>query len=228
MRPDLDVADLSNRPDAHPQTGEKKLLKAGTYRFRIRVALAPFCLCMVAMLHFSRVHWSQQTPWKGGGFGMFSTVDARAARYLKLYLVTENGEVPVRLPASLRKRANRLRAAPSEEKLRSLAQRLVSYEWYSERQRWASVATSIDGQTTQPPDRETPLDPSEVIPVAGAGAADGDLKAVSPQEAAARHFPTFQPQGVRVELWRYRFDSRPAMLLGQKYLETESEDFGKN
>ena len=64
---------------------------------------------------------------------MFSTVDARAARYLKLYLVTETDLIPVAVPSALRKRANQLRAAPSETKLRDFATRLLELKWYNQK-----------------------------------------------------------------------------------------------
>lgn len=60
--------------------------------------------------------------WLGGGFGMFSTVDARALRALRL---SEVGAVPLALPPSLEDAAQRARMLPSEARLRDLARALA-------------------------------------------------------------------------------------------------------
>ena len=101
-----------------------------------RVALAPLCLCLVAGLHLVRVWTCRQTPWKGGGFGMFSTVDDESARFLRCYLVTENGDLPLPIPPAAEKTVAELRAAPTQERLDKLARRLAeqSWRWSDERQ----------------------------------------------------------------------------------------------
>ena len=49
--------------------------------------LAPALLLAVAGVHSYLVEAKKQTPWEGGGFGMFSTMDKRQARF------DANGEV---------------------------------------------------------------------------------------------------------------------------------------
>src|SRR5262245_41756087 len=105
--------------------------------FLRRVALAPLCLCLVAGLHALRVWTARQTPWKGGGFGMFSTIDSEAHRFLRAYLLTDSGELPLPLPEALDKAVLEQRAAPSQAGLAALAQRLASqaWRWSDDRQR---------------------------------------------------------------------------------------------
>lgn len=52
-------------------------------------------LIVVAMNQQYLAHFRNLTPWKGGGFGMFSTVDTYTGRTLFVYLITDEGEMPV-------------------------------------------------------------------------------------------------------------------------------------
>jgi hypothetical protein len=102
-----------------------------TQTFYRRVAIAPLCLCLVAGLHFARVVRLGQTPWKGGGFGMFSTVDSEAARYLRCYLVTDEGKpLPVDVPGFLEGFETALRVAPQSQRAEELAARLAELHWH--------------------------------------------------------------------------------------------------
>jgi len=97
--------------------------------FLRRAALAPLCLCLVAGLHVVRVWTARQTPWKGGGFGMFSTVDSESNRFLRTYLLTDSGELLLPLPPALDKRTAEQRAAPSTAGLREIASRVAAQQW---------------------------------------------------------------------------------------------------
>lgn len=57
-------------------------------------------------------------PWLGGGFGMFSTADARE---LRAWRVSAAGEERVAIPAELADAAARCEALPTESRLRALA-----------------------------------------------------------------------------------------------------------
>lgn len=94
-----------------------------------RVAVAPVALCLVAGLHAVRVATYNQTPWKGGGFGMFSTVDGEASRFLRAYAVTPDGDLPIEIPERWQKRAWELRAAPTAEEATELAKKLAEMPW---------------------------------------------------------------------------------------------------
>ena len=103
---------------------------------------APLCLCVVAGLHLFRVWTCDQTPWKGGGFGMFSTVDDESARFARCYLVTESGDLPLPIPPAANKLLAELRAAPTQHKLNELARRLAAQSW--------RCAATVSGPKSRP------------------------------------------------------------------------------
>jgi hypothetical protein len=157
-----------------------------------RAAIAPLCLCLVAGLHAFRVATCGQTPWKGGGFGMFSTVDSEAARFVRAFAETPEGELPLDIPKHLEKTAAELRAAPTQAKIDALAGRLAAIHWrrpderlVREAQRWTSESV----QSVHLPQPTIGLYRSlEAIPANE-----------SPEHALS-------VSAVRVECWRLRLD----------------------
>jgi hypothetical protein len=65
------------------------------------------------------------SPWLGGGFGMFSTLDALAARHLHAFLWTEESRIEVEVTGPLAPLRDRALALPSEANLRALARALA-------------------------------------------------------------------------------------------------------
>ena len=63
------------------------------------VWFVPGLLCVVAAAQLYFVNNHALSRWKGGGFGMFTTVDSPSARFLRVYLISETGEVPVLVPS---------------------------------------------------------------------------------------------------------------------------------
>ena len=61
------------------------------------------------------------SAWSGGGFGMFSTVDAGATRHLHAFAIRPGVLRELRPPPSLEKRVLRTLALPSGANLRGLA-----------------------------------------------------------------------------------------------------------
>lgn len=72
------------------------------------------------------------TPSKGGGFGLFSTVDKLENRNLRAYLLTEKQEIPFAIPQAvpateeLRKPIYRAASLPVEAHLRAITDELVT------------------------------------------------------------------------------------------------------
>jgi hypothetical protein len=62
---------------------------------------APVVLILIACLQLHLVHNGDLSRWKGGGFGMFSTLDSPSARFLRISLITPDGEFPVVVPSYL-------------------------------------------------------------------------------------------------------------------------------
>ena len=76
-------------------------------------------LLAVAAGHAALVRCCALSPWLGGGFGMFSTIDAREVRVLR-----EGSEGALRLPRSLEDEADRAAMLPTEARLRALGRAL--------------------------------------------------------------------------------------------------------
>lgn len=72
------------------------------------------------------------TPSKGGGFGLFSTVDKLENRNLRAYLLTPKGEIPFVIPQAvpakeeLRKPIYRAASLPAQFHLRVITDDLVT------------------------------------------------------------------------------------------------------
>jgi hypothetical protein len=116
-----------------------------------RVLLAPICLCLVAALHIWRVNTAGQTPWKGGSFGMFSTIDSESSRFVHAYALTNDGPLPLQIPSELEKKVAELRAAPNEEQLRALADKLARRSWIDPEAAQQRLAEQLKNETSATP-----------------------------------------------------------------------------
>ena len=87
-----------------------------------RVALIPVLLLLVvASIQIYLAHNLYLTPWKGGGFGMFSTTDGNANRSLRIYVTGPNRSEGLLLKGSLEDLAARAQAFPGDHQLETLA-----------------------------------------------------------------------------------------------------------
>ncbi len=100
-----------------------------SHRQTLLPLVAPALLSLVALGQIALTRVEGLTPWKGGGFGMFSTIDSTSARLLRLELRTDQGLVSVALPPAVRQPASELRAMPSQARLEALAHRLAALRW---------------------------------------------------------------------------------------------------
>ena len=91
---------------------------------RTTLVWVPVTLLLVgAANHFWLVHRYQLSPWLGGGFGMFSTMDVGSTRQVFVTAITPNGaEHPVTLREPLRGVMQRARGLPDRKQLATLAQ----------------------------------------------------------------------------------------------------------
>ena len=72
-------------------------------------------LLAIAVVHAFRVTARDQTPWKGGGFGMFSTLDGHKNRFARLYaIVPGQDRMPVALQPEFKELVERFVMAPGE------------------------------------------------------------------------------------------------------------------
>jgi len=192
---------MTARPPA-PDPADRRFL------FR-RAAIAPICLCLVAGLHAFRVATCGQTQWKGGGFGMFSTVDSEAARFVRAFALTVDGERPLAIPAHWDKSVAELRAAPTQAKLDALARRMAAMHWRRPDEHLVREAQRLTGSIESP--AHLPLPPIGL---------DRSLEAIPSDQPAD---PAIGVSAVRVECWRLRLDASTSSLHTEKLREATVE-----
>jgi len=104
--------------------------KSSSYILAVSSILSRYLLSVVLLtvggVHYAFVTQSGLTPWKGGGFGMFSTVDSGATR--RLVIMAEAGGVMHRvvIPQRLQRLARATRLFPSNSRVESLAHQIMS------------------------------------------------------------------------------------------------------
>jgi hypothetical protein len=86
--------------------------------------LRPILLNLGRMSEESR-EW---TPWKGGGFGMFSTLDHGAWRGVDVIVEGPNRSEALEIPPSLEEIAARAATCPTDRLLRQFAEGIVARE----------------------------------------------------------------------------------------------------
>ncbi len=71
------------------------------------------------------------TPWLGGGFGMFATLDTTGNRVISAHLLEPDFRREIEIPESLNDAAERARAFPTRWRLEDLAGRLAADPRYN-------------------------------------------------------------------------------------------------
>jgi hypothetical protein len=87
--------------------------------------LAPALLAGLASVQIVLARTLELTPWKGGGYGMFSTTDHGGFRSLRAFALEAGSERRLPIPAELRREAFRARDLPSPQRLEHLARALA-------------------------------------------------------------------------------------------------------
>lgn len=185
-----------------------------TKRLRITPLIAPALLVAVALMQFLVARTTWLTPWKGGGFGMFSTVDSPSARFLRIVLETETGRVRVGIPGRLQRDAARLREVPNEPGLRALAEKLASATWVPEE--WTSPEATYRNLLTAASSRDGRVPPQS----GGAGRGTTAYRILSERESAQE--APLRVRAVQVEIRRYRLDGSTMRLVSDRLLEARS------
>lgn len=86
----------------------------------------PIALLIIVALH--QITLAQTTglsPWSGGGFGMFSTLDHGSRRHLHAFILRPGLRREIMLPANLADEIERALTLPTPSRLRSLAHALA-------------------------------------------------------------------------------------------------------
>ena len=92
------------------------------------VALVPAALLVViAMIQLPSALGGLLSPWKGGGFGMFASLDSISNRPLRVFAEVDGQRRPVRLPAPVLRQWQTVRGFPSDQGLRRVARDLEDF-----------------------------------------------------------------------------------------------------
>jgi hypothetical protein len=83
--------------------------------------LPALLLVGVALHQIVLASTSGLSPWSGGGFGMFSSTDAGAARHLHAFVIRPGIQREVRIPEALQDWERRVVTLPSDANLRAFA-----------------------------------------------------------------------------------------------------------
>ena len=96
----------------------------GGWRARLPVAL----LIAVAGVQVMLATTAGLSPWKGGGFGMFSTTDDGGRRYVRIFVTAPERSEEISIASSLEDAARRAAVLPRDAQLAYLARRVVERE----------------------------------------------------------------------------------------------------
>ena len=96
----------------------------GVWRALLPVAL----LVGVACVQVTLATTAGLTPWKGGGFGMFSTTDDGGRRYVRVFVSAVERSEEIAISPSLEDTARRAAVLPRDIELSRLARRVVDRE----------------------------------------------------------------------------------------------------
>jgi hypothetical protein len=84
-----------------------------------------FLLIVVACVQIYLARTANLTPWKGGGFGMFSTTDGNANRYIRIYVSAPQRSEELQLKSSMEDLATRAQMYPGKTQLENLARAIL-------------------------------------------------------------------------------------------------------
>ena len=90
--------------------------------------LAPALLVAVASTQIALSQTSDLTAWKGGGFGMFATLDHAAYRGIDIVVDGPDRSEALEVPASIEVAVARAAACPTDGALRTVAESVLARE----------------------------------------------------------------------------------------------------
>lgn len=95
---------------------------------RAAIILPAVLLLTVAGVQMVLARTALLSPWKGGGFGMFASVDGLPLRWLRIYVTAPERSEELAVPASLEDQAHRLATWPRQPSLQTFAQAIIDRE----------------------------------------------------------------------------------------------------
>jgi len=94
----------------------------------VAVALPPLLLVVVALTQILLVRSAHLSPWKGGGFGMFASIDGLAFRAVRIQVDAPQRSEQLAVPPSLQHFADAAATLPTCGSLERLAQGVITRE----------------------------------------------------------------------------------------------------
>jgi hypothetical protein len=94
----------------------------------VAIALPTVLLLAVASVQMMLAGTDRLSPWKGGGFGMFASVDGLPFRWVRLYVSAPERSEELAVPASLEDQAQRVVTWPHARAMKDLAQAVAARE----------------------------------------------------------------------------------------------------
>lgn len=173
---------------------------------------APAVLAAVALTQVVLTQTRDLTPWKGGGFGMFSSVDLESHRAVRAYLGTPDGEVPAVLTAPdgvsavSEDTVVRARNLPTPASLDAVVAEVAGHEWVYEQRDGERVAVAREAEAAA-------LGSTGDEAAQGGGAASDQL--VGQLEV--------QVDSVRLEVWKLTFDDDRVAAVPTKLADVDRE-----
>jgi hypothetical protein len=186
---------------------------------------APAVLIAIAIYQVYLVRTANLTPWKGGGFGMFSTDQNGANRTVRIYLVNpDHGvlrQLPVAAPRELAALVSDLRQAPTAGAARALARTLAVLPWREPAELEALTAGGPTAMVTQMMAQRDGTASSEQLrklmtsPRAWVGQLPSTARLDAGRPVVFDH--------VVVEVWDVRYEADGPTLRARRLLEAASE-----
>jgi hypothetical protein len=100
---------------------------------RLAIALPTVLLLTVASTQMVLARRADLSPWKGGGFGMFASVDGLPFRWVRLYVSAPERSEEIAVPLSIEDRALRAATWPHQRAIRALAWSVIDRELRQDR-----------------------------------------------------------------------------------------------
>lgn len=118
---------------------------------KLRSLIAPICLAVIALNQVSRAINSDLNSWKGGGFGMFATLDQW--RFAKIYQRSATANLPIPTPREpdMRQQFETALMLPTEDRVQSLAADLDARRTVPEDQDIVVATFSVSHELSTPP-----------------------------------------------------------------------------
>lgn len=93
-----------------------------------RALLPVSLLVIVACTQVALARTAGLSPWKGGGFGMFSTTDDVGRRYVRIFVRAAERSEEITIPPSLEDAARRAAVLPRDGEFARLARQVIDRE----------------------------------------------------------------------------------------------------